>query len=45
MKVKEVMSMNPACCTPSDTAQNVAKMMCDLNVARFQLFLITSRAY
>jgi len=32
MKVKEVMSLNPACCTPSDTAQNVAKMMCDLNV-------------
>ena len=32
MKVKEVMSVNPACCTPSDTAQNVAKMMCDLNV-------------
>jgi CBS domain-containing protein len=32
MKVKEVMSLNPACCTPNDTAQNVAKMMCDLNV-------------
>lgn len=32
MKVKEVMSVNPACCTPNDTAQNVAKMMCDLNV-------------
>ena len=24
MKVKEVMSVNPACCTPNDTAQNVA---------------------
>lgn len=32
MKVKEVMSENPACCTSGDTAQNVAKMMCDLNV-------------
>jgi CBS domain-containing protein len=32
MKVKELMSVNPACCTPHDTAQNVAKMMCDLNV-------------
>jgi signal-transduction protein with cAMP-binding, CBS, and nucleotidyltransferase domain len=32
MKVKEVMSIDPACCTPNDTARNVAKMMCDLNV-------------
>jgi len=32
MKVKEAMSVNPACCTPNDTAQSVAKMMCDLNV-------------
>ncbi len=32
MKVKEVMSLNPACCTANDSAQNVAKMMCDLNV-------------
>ncbi|MBO0911472.1 MAG: CBS domain-containing protein [Acidobacteria bacterium] len=32
MKVKEVMSLNPACCTPNDTAQKVAKMMCDRNV-------------
>jgi CBS domain-containing protein len=32
MKVKEIMSTNPACCTANDTAQNVAKMMCDLNV-------------
>lgn len=32
MKIKEVMSTNPACCTANDTAQNVAKMMCDLNV-------------
>ena len=32
MKVKEVMSVSPTCCTPNDTAQNVAKMMCELNV-------------
>src|SRR5438105_12150527 len=32
MKVKEVMSVNPACCTANETVQNVAKMMCDLNV-------------
>jgi CBS domain-containing protein len=32
MKVKEIMSVNPACCTPNDSAQKVAKMMCDLNV-------------
>ena len=32
MKVKEAMSVNPTCCTPNDTVQHVAKMMCDLNV-------------
>jgi CBS domain-containing protein len=32
MKVKEIMSANPRCCTPNDTVQHVAKMMCDLNV-------------
>jgi CBS domain-containing protein len=32
MKVKEVMSVNPACCTPNDSAQNAAKTMCDRNV-------------
>jgi CBS domain-containing protein len=32
MKVKEIMSASPACCTADDSAQNVAKMMCDLNV-------------
>jgi hypothetical protein len=31
MKVKQVMSVNPACCTPNN-AQHVAKLMCDLNV-------------
>ena len=32
MKIREVMSQNPACCAPEDTAQHVAKTMCDLNV-------------
>jgi CBS domain-containing protein len=32
MKIREVMSTNPTCCIPNDTAQSAAKMMCDLNV-------------
>jgi CBS domain-containing protein len=32
MKIKEIMSASPACCTADDTVQKVAKMMCDLNV-------------
>ena len=32
MKVKEVMSVNPACCMPDDSAQHAARMMCDHNV-------------
>jgi len=32
MKVKEVMTPNPACCVPGDTAQNVAIIMCEHNV-------------
>jgi CBS domain-containing protein len=32
MKVKEVMSQDPVCCTPDDTAQAVAKLMCDHNI-------------
>ena len=32
MKVKDVMSINPACCTPNDSAQQVAKLMCDMSV-------------
>lgn len=32
MKVKEIMSTAPNCCTPNDTAQSVAKIMCELNV-------------
>lgn len=32
MKVKEVMTPNPVCCVPGDTAQSVAKLMCEQNV-------------
>lgn len=32
MKINEVMTVNPLCCTPNDSAHNVAKAMCDLNV-------------
>lgn len=32
MKVREVMSQNPACCTPADSAQTVARIMRDRNV-------------
>ena len=32
MKIREVMSENPVCCLPSDTAQAVAQIMCDHNV-------------
>ena len=32
MKVRDVMSQNPTCCTPSDSAQSVARIMRDRNV-------------
>jgi CBS domain-containing protein len=32
MKVKEVMTPNPTCCVPGDTAQLVAGIMCEHNV-------------
>jgi CBS domain-containing protein len=32
MKVREVMSQNPACCTPDDSAQTVARIMRDRSV-------------
>jgi len=32
MKVREVMTANPLCCLPSDTAQKVARVMCEQNV-------------
>lgn len=32
MNVREVMSSNPVCCLPEDTAQTVARQMCQSNV-------------
>jgi CBS domain-containing protein len=32
MTVREVMTPNPVCCVPGDTAQSVAKIMCEHNV-------------
>ena len=32
MKIREVMSQNPVCCLASDSAQSVARMMCERNV-------------
>jgi CBS domain-containing protein len=32
MKVRDVMSQNPTCCLPGDSAQSVAKIMRDRNV-------------
>jgi CBS domain-containing protein len=32
MKVREVMTPDPVCCVPGDTAQSVAKIMCEHNV-------------
>ena len=32
MKIREVMSPHPVCCLPTDSAQRVARIMCDHNV-------------
>ena len=32
MKIREVMSANPVCCLPTDSAQRVARVMCDHNI-------------
>jgi len=32
MKIREIMSRNPACCVPSDSAQVVAKILCDRDI-------------
>ena len=32
MNVREVMTSDPVCCVPGDTAQSVAKIMCEHNV-------------
>ena len=35
MKVREIMSRDPVCCVPEETAQNVASKMCEHNVGSF----------
>ena len=32
MKVRDIMTANPVCCLPSDSAQAVAQMMCQSNI-------------
>ena len=32
MKVREIMTPDPVCCTPEDSAQKVARMLCEQNV-------------
>ena len=32
MKIREIMSRDPACCVLSDSAQIVAKILCDRNI-------------
>ena len=32
MKIKDIMSRNPACCVLTDSAQTVAKVLCDRNI-------------
>jgi CBS domain-containing protein len=32
MKVRDVMSTDPVCCLPTDTAQKVARILCDNNI-------------
>lgn len=32
MKVREAMTRNPVCCTPTETADKVARMMCEHDV-------------
>jgi CBS domain-containing protein len=39
MKIREVMSPNPVCCVPSDSAQRAARTMCDNNVGSIPIVL------
>jgi predicted transcriptional regulator len=32
MKVRDIMSPDPVCCVPTDTAEYVARVMCDRNI-------------
>jgi len=39
MKIREAMSPNPVCCLPTDSAQRVARTMCDHNVGSLPVVL------
>ena len=39
MKIREVMTPNPVCCVPGDTAQSVANIMCENNVGSIPVVL------
>ena len=39
MKIREAMSPNPICCLPTDSAQRVARTMCDHNVGSIPVVL------
>jgi CBS domain-containing protein len=32
MKIRDMMTANPVCCVPTDSAQTVARIMCDESV-------------
>ena len=39
MKVREVMTRDPVCCIPEDTAQKVAQMLCDQDIGSMPVVL------
>ena len=39
MKIHEIMSRDPVCCVPGDSAQHVARIMCDHNVGSVPVIL------
>ena len=39
MKIREAMSPNPICCLPTDSAQRVARTMCDHNIGSIPVVL------
>lgn len=39
MKIREIMTPNPVCCTPEDTAQKVAKILRDQNIGSLPVVL------
>ena len=37
MKIRDMMTANPICCVPTDSAQRVARIMCDESVGSIPL--------